>query len=164
MTSPHPPEDGGLGLTRVRDVLAVAAVAALAAYALVRLNYSALPALPRVAGASAGLIGIAEAAVAWGMWRRRRAIERDVASATPTPPLVAARLLLVAKASALAAGALGGIWLGALAYVAPLARRVVAAEADTVTTLIGVVAAIVMLGGALLLERACRVPRDEVRD
>lgn len=162
--------DRGLGPTRVRDLLAVAFVAAIAAYAFTRFNYSELPRLPRFAGASAALLGLGEAVVALGLRRRRKERQRADREALPAlvreeqriakaiPPLTAARVLAVAKASALAAAAFAGLWIGFGAYVAPQAGVAEAAAADASTALVGVVGALILLGGALWLEHNCRTP------
>ncbi len=162
--------DTGLGPTRIRDLVIVAAVAGVGAYLLTRFNYGSIPRLPRFAGVSAGLLGIGEAIAGWGLRSRIRPrhVDRDASSRPPgppgpprppVPPLVAARALSVAKASALAAAALIGLWLGFALFVWPEAALAVAAAADAVTATIGLVGAAVLLGGALWLEYCCRAPR-----
>lgn len=152
--------------TRIRDLVAVAVVAAVVGYLLTRFNYSSLPQIPRLAGLTALLLGVAEGVVAVGLRRRlrrrrealdpTRVLPRGTEVPPPVPPLVAARIVAVAKASALAAAALFGIWLGFAVYLLPLASTVTAARADTGAAVIGAVCAAVMLAGALLLEDACR--------
>lgn len=75
-------------------------------------------------------------------------------------PLTAARAVLVAKASALAGAALAGLWLGLLGYVVPLWSQFAAAAADGITGFIGLAGAVVMVAGALFLERSCLVPEE----
>lgn len=178
---------GGIGPTRARDLLVVAVVAALAGYALTRFNYHALPRLPRLAGLTAVLLGVGEAVAGFGLRRRIRA-RRDAADharrrsqgeadrygespspgavaaaanlPAPVPPLTAARALAVAKASALAGAALAGLWIGFGAYVLPDASRAAAPAADSVTAVIGLIGAVVLVAGALWLEYCCRVPGD----
>lgn len=152
-----------MGPTRARDLLAVGLLAAVAGYALVRFNYSRMPALPRLAGLPAALIGLAEAIAGLGL----RARIQDGAHALgdrprrpPVPPLVAARAVMAAKASALAGIALCGLWVGLGAYVIPSASTVLVAGTDTVTAVIGLISALVMVGGALWLEYCCRAPGD----
>lgn len=171
MTAPKP--GGGLGPTRVRDLALVFAVAGVLAYALTRFNYSALPTLPRFAGLSAMLLGIGEAVAGWGLRRRiqaraRAAHERDVGGRAiprsaqplppPVPPLAAARALAVAKASALAGAAFAGLWVGFGAYVLPLADQATAAASDSVTAIVGLAGAAVLMSGAGWLEFCCRAP------
>ena len=147
-------DQNGLGLTRWRDLAVVALVAALAGYLLLRWNYHRWPPLPRLAGLPAGLIGIGEGIAAWGMRRRL------TGHGEPPAPLVAARTVALAKASALAAAAFGGFWIGELAHVVPLAGEVAAAAGDRTTGFVGLIGAAVMLAGALLLERSLRTPPD----
>lgn len=176
----------GVGPTRVRDLLTVALVAALAGYALTRFNYHSLPRLPRLAGLTAALLGVGEAVAGFGLRRRIRArsdaadrarrrgeVDRygnaqepgAIAAAAnlpaPVPPLTAARALAVAKASALAGAALAGLWVGFGAYVLPDASRAAAPAADSVTAVIGLIGAVVLVAGGLWLEYCCRVPRDD---
>jgi hypothetical protein len=155
--------DRSLGFTRIRDLLAVGLLAAIAGYVLVRLNYGRMPVLPRLAGVVATLVGLAEAVAGWGLRSRIRAAaqpRRDQPQVRPVPPLTAARAVLAAKATSLAGAAFAGLWLGLLAYVLPASDDLVAAGADTVTSLIGLVGALVMIAGALFLEHCCRAPAE----
>jgi hypothetical protein len=165
--------DNGVGPTRVRDLLTVFAVAAVIGYALTRFNYTALPRLPRLAGLSAALLGVGEVVAGYGLRRRIQARRPRVDSAAeqafdaarrtlppPVPPLMAARALSVAKASALAGAALAGLWVGFGAYVLPDAARAAAPAADSVTAVVGLIGAVVLIGGALFLEYCCRAPDD----
>lgn len=169
---------GALGPTRLRDLAAVAVVAALAGYALTRFNYSRLPTLPRLAGVSAAVIGLAEAAVGYVLRRRirdtalrdrtagRRGLEPgrdvdDIAPSAPVPPLMAARMLGLAKASALAGAAFAGLWVGVGVYVLPDASRTASAAADGTTAVIGLIGAVLMIVGALILEYSCRIRRAD---
>lgn len=152
--------ESGLGFTRARDLLVVALVAAVAGFLVVRFSYSRIPALPRLAGSAAALLGVAEAL--FGLALRRRIVPgRDPVGGParpPVPPLLAARALLAGKATALAGAALAGLWVGLLGYVLPRSGQVDAARADLPTAVIGLVGAVVMTGGALVLEACCRTP------
>ncbi|WP_181784691.1 DUF3180 domain-containing protein, partial [Pseudonocardia pini] len=59
-----------------------------------------------------------------------------------------------------------GLWAGLLVHVVPRAGTVTAAASDTTAGIVGLVSALVLVGGALWLERACRTPDDpdEERD
>lgn len=152
----------GMGLTRWRDLAVVALVAAVIGYLLVRWNYHRLPPLPTAAGVIAGVIGVGEAIYGWGLRSRIRDAGRT--GKEPVEPLLAARAVAVAKATALAAAALGGLWIGVLGYTLPMAGDVVAAAHDRTTALIGLGCAVAMLAGALFLERSCRTPDEPRRD
>jgi hypothetical protein len=145
---------------RPRDLAVAALVAAVLVHLRVRLAYGSLPAVPALAGATLGVLGIAEA-VAGSALRAR--IERRPGT-TPVPPLVAARAVVVAQASALGGAIMAGAWAGLLAYVLPRAGEVVAAAEDTVGGVVGLVSALLLVAGALWLERCCRTPDDPDRE
>lgn len=150
-----------MGLTRARDLAAVAGVALVLGYLLVRLSYQRLPPLPRFAGVPAALLGIGEAVAGYGLRSRIRQRGGDrsgAATGKPVEPLTAARAVLTAKATALAAAALIGLWAGLLLYVLPSWSVLAAAREDGITGTIGLVGAVIMAGGALFLERCCRAP------
>ena len=156
-----------MGFTRPRDLLAVGVVAAIVGYALVRLNYQRMPPLPRFAGLAAALLGIGEALAGVGLRSRIRPSQGPVdgpparpagSSRPPVPPLTAARAVMAAKATSLAAAALTGLWAGLLGYVLPSWSLLAAAQSDGVTGIIGLVGSLVMLGGALFLEHCLRAP------
>ena len=153
-----------MGITRPQDLLAVALVAAIVGYALVRLNYQRMPPLPRFAGAAAALLGIGEAIAGRGLRSRIRPPEHPRGAARtrpPVPPLTAARAVMAAKATSLAGAALAGLWVGLLVYVLPSWTLLPAAQSDGVTGIIGLVGAVVMMGGALYLEYCCRAPDQD---
>lgn len=157
--------DGKLGFTRIRDLAAVGAVAAVVGYLLVSLSYSSIPQLPRLAGLPAAILGVALAIVGWAFRRRMRETAAPAAGAEPRrplEPLTAARALMTAKAGSLAGAAFGGLWLGMLVHVVPRSGQVAAAEADTLTAVIGLACAAVLVAGALFLEHCCRTPQPRV--
>ncbi len=176
---PEPtPPDHKLQFTRARDLLAVGAIALIVGYLLVRWNYGRLPVLPRPAGLSAAVVGIGEALAGFnirarlrlrrgpgdegsGSGSKRRAHTRSWAGdLEPLPPLLGARAVMVAKASSLAGAGLAGLWAGLLVYVLPSAGAVKAADADSVTGVIGLLSALIMMLGALWLERCLVDPQD----
>jgi hypothetical protein len=142
--------------TRPRDLFGVALVTAVVVGIVVRLTYGSLPQLPLFAGASLGVLGIAEA-VGGNMLRAR--IRRDPGT-RPVQPLVAARAVLLAKASSLAGAIMTGAWGGLLAHVVPLAADVTAAGSDALAGTVGIVCSLGLVGGALWLEHCCRTPDD----
>ena len=148
--------------TRPRDLLATALVTAVVVHLLVRSTYGSLPTLPLLAGVTHGLLGIAEA-VAGNVLRAR--IQRRP-GARPVQPLVAARAVLVAKASSLAGAIMVGVWAGLLAYVLPRSAEIAAASGDAAAAGVGLLCAAALVAGALWLERCLRTPDapDERRD
>lgn len=146
--------------TRARDLLVVAVIAALLGNLVVSLNYGALPDLPLLAGATFGVLALAEA-IAGTVLRAR--IQRRPGTA-PVDPLVAARAVLVAKASALGGAIMTGIWGGLLAYALPRTGELVAAAGDAAAAGVGLACAAGLVGAALWLEFCCRTPDDDRRD
>lgn len=142
--------------TRPRDLLAVALVVAVLANLGVRLSYASLPGLPLLAGVTLGVLGSAEALGGHAL----RARIRHEPGTTPVQPLVAARAVLLAKASSLGGAVVAGAWAGLVVFVAPRSAAVPAARADLATSVVGLVSALVLVGGALWLEYCCRTPDD----
>lgn len=150
-----------MGFTRPRDLLAVFLVALLLAYVVVRLNYQRMPPLPTFAGFAAALVGIGEAVAGLGLRSRNRPRERTstgLPTRKPVPPLTAARAVMAAKATSLAGAAVAGLWGGVLLYVLPSWSSVLAAQSDGISAVVGLVGAVIMIGGALFLEYCCRAP------
>jgi predicted outer membrane lipoprotein len=146
--------------TRPRDLLVAGLVTAVLVHLLVRLTYGGLPAIPAPAGATLGVLGVAEA-VAGSLLRAR--IQRKPGTA-PVEPLVAALAVLVAKASSLSGAIVAGAWTGLLVYVLPRSADVAAAADDSVGATIGLACALGLVAGALWLEHCCRTPDDEEPD
>lgn len=145
--------------TRVRDLLVTAAVAAAAAYLLVRISYASLPAFPLPAGVTLGVLGSAEAIA--GNVLRARILRRP--GSRPVQPLVAARAVLVAQASARGGAVVAGLWAGLLGYVLPVSREIAAAAGDTAAATLGLVCSLGLVVGALWLQWCCRAPDEEDR-
>lgn len=146
--------------TRPRDLFGVALVAALLTNLLVRLVYGSMPQIPLLAGATLGVLGIAEA-IAGNMLRAR--IHRRPGT-RPVQPLVAARAVLVAKASALAGAIMTGVWAGLLMHALPRAGEITAAGSDSLAGGVGMLCALGLVAGALWLEHCCRTPDDDAGD
>ena len=142
--------------TRPADLVLPALGAAVAVHLLVRLTYGSLPAFPTTAGVPLAALGLAEAI--GGSALRRRIRRRP--GTRPVPPLVAARAVFVARASALAGALMVGAWAGLLGYVAPRSADIAAAAGDTLASAIGVVGALALVAGALWLQHCCRTPDD----
>lgn len=146
--------------TRPRDLLIAALVTAVLVNLLVRLTYGSLPAVPALAGATLAVLGAAEAIA--GVSLRARIQRRP--GTEPVQPLVAARAVLVAKASSLAGAIVAGAWAGFLVYSLPRSGEIVAAADDSVGAGIGLACALGLVAGALWLEHCCRTPEDERPD
>ncbi len=146
--------------TKPRDLFGVALVTALVVGVLVRIAYGSLPQIPLFAGATFGVLGIAEAV--GGNALRARIHRRP--GTRPVQPLVAARAVLLAKASSLAGAIMTGAWAGLLAHVLPIAGDVTAAGSDSLAAAVGIVCSLGLVGGALWLEHCCRTPDDPADD
>ncbi|MDA8369030.1 MAG: DUF3180 domain-containing protein [Nocardiopsaceae bacterium] len=148
--------EGSMRPTGWRLPLGLAVAGALIAYLVIDWTYSALPPLPWTAIPTLSLLAVGEAITA--VHTRRRI--RRVPGTEPIEPLSAARLVALAKASAvfaaLAIGVFGGMGLALLDRLQAPAVR-----ADALTALGTLLASAVLLAAALFLEYACRVPGDE---
>lgn len=149
--------DGGGTLTPTgwRVPSALAALAALAGL-LVADSLSGLPVIPWSAIPTLLLLALAEAYTAA---RTARRIRRDPGT-EPIEPISAARLLALAKASALFASLAVGFFLGMALAITE--RLDLPTHREVFLTMLGTaVAAGLLLAAALYLENACRVPDDD---
>jgi len=139
----------------MRTLAAVAVLGAVVGYLLVATVYGRLPPLPRSAPVPLVLVGLFELGLARLVRDRVHGGARP-AGHRPLHPLQVARAAALAKASsptaALLLGVYAGLGLGLLPKEADQAR------ADLLTCGLSALAAVLLLVGALLLERACRTP------
>ncbi|GAB3725671.1 DUF3180 domain-containing protein [Nocardiopsis nanhaiensis] len=148
--------DGGgtLAPTGWRAPLLLAVLGALVGL-LVANSVTGLPQLPWTAIPTLLLLAFAEAFTAGRTARRIR----RVPGTEPMEPLSAARLLALAKASALFASTAGGFFAGmGLSFSSRL--ELSSYREDMLTALGTAGAAGLLLAAALYLEYACRVPDD----
>lgn len=150
------PHQGSVQPTGWRPVLGTILITGMLAYVVVDQAYGSLPLLPWTAIPTFALLAVGEGITA--VHTRRRI--RRVPGTEPIEPLSAARLVALAKASAilasLAIGAFGGM---ALALVSRL--HAPASRADALTAAGTLLAAGLLLAAALFLEYACRVPDED---
>lgn len=152
--------DGGGTLTPTgwRVPSALAALGALAGL-LVAQSLSGLPVLPWSAIPTLLLLASAEAYTAGRTSRRIR----RVPGTEPLEPLSAARLLALAKASALFASLAAGFFVGMALTMTE--RLDLPTHREVFLTTVGTaVSAGLLLAAALYLEHACRVPGDDDGD
>ncbi|MQA04579.1 MAG: DUF3180 family protein [Streptosporangiales bacterium] len=139
--------------TRIATLVAVAIAVGLVTWVVVRFAYNVLPPLPWTAVATLGLATVVELILARGAHARINRRE----GAPMLEPLVIARYLVLAKASAYAAAAAAGTFGGLLAYLlgdlASPTQRADAWVAGSCT-----LASVALGVAAMLLEYACRVP------
>ncbi|GAA2063209.1 DUF3180 domain-containing protein [Williamsia deligens] len=152
------PEDGGLAPTRVRDLLGVAAVTGVVVWLLVRVDYGQLPPLPLLAGIVLYALALLEAVIA--VIVRTRVAGRQVGPANgQLHPLTVARVLALAKASALLGALAVGVWAGLLVYLLSLSDSS-AADHDRPAAIVGLIGGVVLAAAAVWLEYCCRTPDD----
>ena len=146
--------------TRVRALLALAQAGAVAGYLIGSTGYSDLPPLPLYAPVTLVLLAVAELGMAKLV--RDRVQGRARRGARPLHPLQVARAAALAKASSPAGALLLGAYLGLLAWLLP--KEAEQAAADALVSGASAVAALLLVGAALLLERACRTPDQDEPD
>jgi len=120
---------------------------------------SRLPPLPWTAAAAMLLLAIAETLSG----RNLRARIRGGPGMKPIAPLAAVRMAALAKASSHAAAVIGGLAAGALLYLASSLSKSVP-RSDAITAGGTLLAAVLLVLGALYLEHSCRVPSDDDED
>jgi hypothetical protein len=142
------------------SVLVVAGLAAAAVgWLLLSAFYTQMPRLPWLPIIVLATLAIAEALLAQNTSAR---IQRKP-GAPRVDPLAVARFAVLAKASSLAGALFGGFSAGLLAWLALEPTR--AARDDVPAAIGGVVSALALVGAALWLEHACRVPeRPDQKD
>lgn len=133
-------------------------VAALAAAALSWLGISRFYGdIPRLTWLPVVTVAALAALEAYSAYSTKARIDRRPGR-EPIDPLLVARLVVLAKASSLAAAIFAGMYGGATVWLL-IERRLAWAAADLPVAASGLVASLALLVAALLLERACRVPR-----
>jgi Na+/melibiose symporter-like transporter len=139
--------------TRLSTLALVALGCAAVTWLLLKVVYNSLPPLPWT-GVPALLIAAAAEAGA-GRDLRRRIAGRS--GSKPADPLLVSRMLVLAKASSLAAAVVTGVTLGFLGYLANMASAPTPRH-DMINAGITCAAALVLAAAALYLEYCCRVP------
>ncbi|MFC7535432.1 DUF3180 domain-containing protein [Actinoplanes sp. GCM10030250] len=140
------------------SVLVVAGLAAAAVgWLVLSFTYTRLPQLPWTPALVLAVLAVAEAMLAQNTSAR---IQRKP-GALPVQPLAVARYVALAKASSLVGAIFAGFSAGLLGWL--LLEPTRAAREDVPATTGGLVAGLALIGAALWLERACRVPEQPDR-
>lgn len=145
--------------TSARLLLLTAVVCAAITWGVLHAIYADLPPL---AWTGVPALLIAAAAEAWaGRDLKARIAGRD--GYKPAPPLFAARMVVLAKATAYAAVVVGGIAIGFVIYLFGLLQAATP-RTDMITAGVTFASSMVLLVAALYLENSCRIPKDDDRD
>lgn len=148
-----------MGPTRRRDLTAAAVAVAVASYLLMGLLYRWFPPITVFTGLSLLIVAIAEAGA--GGYVRAKISEGEIGSGPGRlHPLVVARGVLIAKASAWVGALALGFWIGVLGYLLPRRSVLRAAGADTAGALIAGLSALALVAAALWLQHCCKSPPD----
>ncbi|MGW0802188.1 DUF3180 domain-containing protein [Nonomuraea sp. NPDC002799] len=130
-------------------------IVALLTWALLTRVYSDLPLMPWTAIPTVLLLAIGEGYSAWAT-KARIARKPDT---KPVEPLAVARLAALAKASAYAGAAFGGVFAGFALYTVQILDRETPRQEFFIATG-SFVSCVVLICAALYLENACRIPKD----
>jgi len=129
--------------TRPADLVGLWLLVGVITRLVVPALYGALPPVPVLAGSSLLVLAGVE-----------------VGLAVVLDPIMAARSVALAKASALGGAATAGVWSGLLVFVLGSRNDLSAAAADTPGAVVGLISAVLLVGAALFLEHNCRTPDD----
>lgn len=152
-----------MGLTRGRDLVVGVLAAGVLSYLMLHVFYRYFP--PVTAWTGLSLLAVAVAEAIWAGSIRARIRDGKIGvGAGRLNPLVVARGVAVAKASAWAGALALGWWLGVLAYLLPKRPELRVAAADTRGSVIAAVSALALVAAALWLQSCCRTPEDRDAD
>ncbi|MEU8328364.1 DUF3180 domain-containing protein [Micromonospora sp. NPDC048839] len=160
MTQAKSPPPGGsdpdrsrMGPTRISTLVVAALAAAAVAWLLISsLYYSGVPRLPWLPVVTLAGLAVLEG---YAAINTRGRIERKPGR-DAVDPLLVARLVVLAKASALAGAIFAGFYAGLTGWLFLETTR--AALDDRPAAGGGLLASLALVGAALWLERSCRVP------
>lgn len=142
--------------TQPRHLVTAGLIGAAVVYLLAQAGYDDLPPVPVFTGATLLLIALVDVVLA--LLLRPRVLRKP--GTEPVDALPAARAVALAKASSMAGAIMAGAWLGLLGYVLPMLELVSAARQDTLTAVIGLVSAALLIGAGLWLEYVLRNPDE----
>ncbi|SCL20995.1 Protein of unknown function [Micromonospora nigra] len=146
------PDGPRMGPTRISTLVVAALAAAAIAWLLVSGFYRDLPDLPWLPVVTLAALAVLEAYFAINT---RSRIERKPGR-EPVNPLVVARFVVLAKASALVGAIFTGFYAGLTSWLFVQTTR--AATEDRPAAGAGLLASVALVVAALWLERSCRVP------
>lgn len=142
--------------TRARSLLLTGVLATAVWWALLTVIYSKLPPLTWT-GIPALLL--AAAVEAWTGRDLRARIMGNNPGTKPVPPLFAARMVVLAKASSQVGALLAGVSVGFIGYLSGMLDAATP-RSDLITASISFGSCLILIAAALFLEYCCRVPQD----
>jgi hypothetical protein len=155
-----PGQRPGLQPTSPGNLIIAAVLAAALAWVGMRRFLEYIPDLTWIAGLSLAGLAVVEAVAAHNT---RVRVERRPRSGQLNPLLVA-RFAVLAKASSLAGAIFAGTYAGVAAWALSERDRLRAADENLAPSIAGLIGALGLVAAALLLERACRVPKPPDED
>lgn len=142
--------------TRPGNLVLAAVGAGAVAFIVIRQYFGDLPDVTWLAGLTMAGLAVVEGIAAHNT---RARIERRPRAGVLNP-LFVARLVVLAKASSLAGAIFAGAYGGIAAWALTERARLDVADRNLPPSLAGVVGALALVAAALVLERACRVPKQ----
>lgn len=154
-------QDNKLHLTSLSSLLVWAAVAAFCTWLMVSSFYSTLATFTVWVSVPVIVLTVADGVLALYV---HRAIEGNKVGQDrhQLHPLHVARLFVLGRASAFAGAIFCGVGVGSGIFVWPRVQTLAAAAADSPGIIVFTVAGALLAVVGVLLERACRVPPDQV--
>lgn len=149
-----PKSDPSMRPTNVSVLIVAGLAAAALGWLLLSFSYSLLPQLPWSPVVVLAVLAVAEGLLAQNTSAR---IQRKP-GAPRVDPLAVARYVALAKASALVGALSVGFSTGLLTWL--VLEPTKAAHTDVPTAAAALVAAALLVGAALWLERSCRIPGE----
>jgi hypothetical protein len=150
------PDRFRMGPTRISTLVVAGLGAAAVAWLLISsFYYSGVPRLPWLPVVTLAGLAVLEA---YAAINTRGRIERKPGR-DPVKPLMVARFVVLAKASALAGSIFAGFYAGLAGWL--FVESTNAAVQDRPAAGGGLLASLALVGAALWLERSCRVPEQQ---
>lgn len=144
--------------TRLPVLLLAVLLAAAFGYLLAETEYSQIPPLPALAPVSLALLAVVLAAMAYVV---RGKVRGTRTAGRPMHAMQVARAAVVAKASSLGGALVAGVYGGIFLWTFARRGEVATYGEDARVSGLAAAAALLIVVAALVLERACRTPKDE---
>lgn len=148
--------------TRPTNLILTAVVFGALAFLFMRRYFGSIPDVTWLAGLAMAALAVVEGVAAHNT---KAKIERRP-RAGALNPLFVARLVVLAKASAMAGALFAGVYGGVTAWALSERGRLQVAAHNLAPAAAGLIGGLVLAAAALALEHACRVPKppDEEQD